>query len=138
MPCELRWLVALVVAVSLQAAGCSSNAPVEAPVSTGPTAKESLENMVLLLQHFKDQNQKTPARIEDVEPVDPVFPGAYLGLVRKEIVYVWGAPLNPAGSDRVLAYESTAPTDGGWVLMQDGTVKQMTQEQFSAAPKARP
>jgi hypothetical protein len=56
--------------------------------------------------------------------------------VNNEIVYQWGARIDPAGGETVLAYEKKAPSEGGWVLMQDGTVKQITADEFKAAPKA--
>jgi hypothetical protein len=36
----------------------------------------------------------------------------------------------------VLAYETEVPEKGGAVLMQDGTVKTMTADEFKSAPKA--
>jgi hypothetical protein len=102
-----------------------------------PTAKESLTNLGDLLKHLEESGKKPPARLADVEPIEPAFPGAYLGLVRGEVVYFWGKPLNPSGSATVLAYEKRAETDGGWVLMQDGKVRQMTAGEFQSAPKAK-
>jgi hypothetical protein len=29
------------------------------------------------------------------------------------------------------------PAEGGWVLLQNGTVKEMTAAEFAAAPKAK-
>jgi hypothetical protein len=77
-----------------------------------------------------------PANMAQMEAYDPLYPTACVGLVRGEIAYQWGVGLNPAGKEKVLAYEKKAATDGGAVLMQDGTVKQMTAEEFKAAPKA--
>jgi hypothetical protein len=37
----------------------------------------------------------------------------------------------------VVAYEKKVPTEGGHVLLQDGTVKQMTAAEFQSAPKAK-
>ncbi len=43
----------------------------------------------------------------------------------------------PAGtSNTVLAYAKDVPEKGGWVLMGDGTARQMTPEEFKKAPKA--
>ena len=44
---------------------------------------------------------------------------------------------NPAQANQVLVYEKKAPSEGGAVLLRDGTIKQMTAAEFNAAPKAR-
>jgi hypothetical protein len=36
----------------------------------------------------------------------------------------------------VVAYQKGVPTDGGFVLLSAGTVKKMTADEFSTAPKA--
>ena len=127
-----------VIVFSLQAAGCSGSATKSETAPTGgPTAKESLEDLVRLLEHFKNENKKAPARLAQIEAVEPVFPGAYLGLVQENIVYVWGLPLKPSAGDKVLAFEKNAGESARWVLMQDGTVKRMSEAEFSAAAKAK-
>jgi hypothetical protein len=115
--------------------GCSSSkAP---PGATGtPSAKEALTDVVSMLNHLKSEGKPPPAKIADVIPIEPLFQGAYLGLVRDEIVYVWGAPIDLAGAGKVLAYEKAVETGSGYVLMQDGTLKTMQSSEFQAAPKA--
>lgn len=117
-------------------AGCGGPVGNTGPVGTGtPTGKEALEDLERLLKSFDEKKQKPPAKLAAIEPVEPVYPGAYIGLVKGDIEYVWGAGLT-AGSAAVLAHEKRADTDGGWVLLQDGTVKTMTAAEFAAAPKA--
>jgi prepilin-type processing-associated H-X9-DG protein len=41
-------------------------------------------------------------------------------------------------SNTILAHEANAQTNGGIVLMADGSVRQMTAAEFQAAPKAQP
>jgi hypothetical protein len=115
--------------------GCSS-APSKVGATGTPSAKEALADLVNLLNHLKMENKKPPASVQDIEPIEPLFQGAYLGLVRGEIVYLWETPIDPAGSDKVLAYEKGAETASGWVLMQDGSLKTMEASEFQAAPKA--
>jgi hypothetical protein len=85
---------------------------------------------------MEEAKKTPPTRIREVEAVEPVFPAAYLGLVRGEIVYVWGAPVLPANGGKVLAYEKKVESEAGWVLMQDGELKSMQPDEFSATPKA--
>lgn len=136
MVLRLTMIPVMAVIAASCLSGCGSP-PAKPEGATGtPTAKEALLNLVDLLNHFDAAKKKPPARIADVEPLDPVFPAAYLGLVRKEVIYVWGTPLDPAGGGTVMAYEQKAEDSGGWVLMQDGTLKEMTAADFKAAPKA--
>jgi len=127
----------VVVAVALQSAGCGGAPQSEGTPTGGPTAKQSLEDLARLLDHLKNENKKMPAKLAQIEPIEPAFPGAYLGLVQGNIVYLWGAPLNPSAGHKVLAYEKDAAAEGGWVLMQDGTVKTMAPDEFRSAPKAK-
>ena len=133
-PLVLCLTVLLVAAVSVT--GCGSGAENETAATGSPTAKQALEELVTLLNHLKSENKPPPAKLEDLQPLEPVFLGACLGLSREEIVYEWGTTINPAGSDKVLAYEKAPESGTGWVLMQDGTIKTMDSGALKAAPKA--
>jgi len=134
--CRLREVWTLVIVVlTLFPLGCSSTESTSAPTGA-PSAKESLTDLVSLLNHLKSENKKPPARVADIEPIEPLFQGAYLGLVRGEIVYLWDTTIDPGGADKVLAYEKAVESGSGWVLMQDGSLKTMEASQFKAAPKA--
>ena len=56
-----------------------------------------------------------------------------------EFVVAWsiGRATTPGSAEQILVYEKKAPTDGGAVLLRDGTIKQVTAGEFAAAPKAR-
>jgi hypothetical protein len=115
--------------------GCGSSKP--PPGATGtPNAQEALSDMVLLLNHLKSEGKPPPAAIAQIVPIEPLFPSAYLGLVRNETDYVWGQTIDPAGAGKVLAYEKAVETGSGYVLMQDGTIKTMQSAEFQALPKA--
>jgi hypothetical protein len=47
----------------------------------------------------------------------------------------WG--VHPAGGTGILAYSKGTDASGGWVLLQNGTVQQMTAGEFKATPKAK-
>jgi hypothetical protein len=123
----------LLAGLVLFAAGCGSAEP---PKGSGtPTGKEGLDDLAVLLKEFGEQRKKTPAKLADIDPVEPLHQAAHVGLTRGDIVYVWGTPLS--GGSAVIAHEKQADTAGGWVLLQDGTVKQMTADEFKAAPRAK-
>jgi len=126
----------LLLAVPLLALGCGSAGETKSEATGAPSAKQSLEDMVNLLKYLKGENKPPPAKVADIEPIEPLFQSAYLGLVREEIVYQWGTPIDAAGTDKVLAYEKAAESTSGWVLMQDGTLKTMEASQFKGATQA--
>lgn len=120
-------------------AGCSggSGGPSGPGPGGTPTGKEGLSSLQQLLKAYGDEKKAAPAKIADLEKVEPVYPGAYIALVQGNIVYSWGKSFSPSGSDTVLAYEKKVPESGGHVLMQDGTVKEMSAAEFNSAKKAK-
>jgi hypothetical protein len=135
--CPFRAVPGLfLLVIALLPLGCGSGDDSKSAATGAPSAKQALDDLVNLINHLKSENKPPPAKLADIEPIEPVFPGAYLGLVREEIVYVWGMPIDAAGKDKVLAYEKAVESTSGWVLMQDGSLKTMEASQFKVAPKA--
>ena len=66
-----------------------------------------------------------------------MFPAAVASIKSKEVLVYWGVGISdgPEAASTVLAYHKDVPEKGGEVLMQDGTAKKMTAEEFQAAPK---
>lgn len=114
------------------AAGCGGQGSVTAPA---PGVADSLRDLGDLLKLLADQNQKPPAKQADLDQYEPTAPHAAAAAQAKQIVYLWGNGITPGGT-AVIAYDAKAETDGGPVLLQDGTVKTMTAAEFAAAPKA--
>ncbi|MCI0358031.1 MAG: hypothetical protein L0211_06085 [Planctomycetaceae bacterium] len=135
--CPFRLVRGFVLIVTtVLALGCGSGGDSKSAATGAPSAKQSLDYLVNLLNYLKSENKPPPAKVADIEPIEPLFQGAYLGLVRGEIDYVWGTTIDPAGADKVLAYEKAVESSSGWVLMQDASLKTMEASQFQAAPKA--
>lgn len=127
-PRRFCFLLALFLAAPLL--GCGKATTV-APSSK----KDKLEEVADMLKNVKDQNMKPPASAADLGTVDPFMPQAGADLRSGEIVYTWGAGLT--GGSGVIAWEKKVPSEGGWVLLQDGTVKSMTADEFKSAPKGK-
>lgn len=123
---------ALVAVVCGLAFGCSDSKPV---VSKEPN-KDALAEVGQMLKSLADEGRKPPAKAAELEPVEPMLPTAGPLLREGTLVYFWGAAF-AAGTDQVVAHEKKVPSEGGWVLLQNGTVKEMTADQFKAAPKAK-
>jgi hypothetical protein len=113
--------------------GCSrssSNLAVDAG------GKAALEDLAQLLKSLADEGRKPPTKLADLDSVEPMIPVAAPAIRSGDIVYVWGAGYAAKGL-QVVAYEKKAATDGGYVLLQDGTTKTMTAAEFQSAPKAK-
>ena len=114
--------------------GCGDGGPGKTGPA-GPTRQEELTDLAELLREAAANKQKMPAKVADLEPHEPPHPVAVIAMQRGEVVYAWGVGLS-AGTG-ILAYEKGAERAGGWVLLQDGTVKQLSADEFKAAPKAK-
>ncbi len=127
------WMGAAVLAAAV---GCGGGAPMNSSGgATNPPAKDALADLGNMLESVAAAKQRPPGKQADLGQYDATNPAAAAALARKEIIYLWGNGLQP-GSTTVIAYQAAAEQSGGWVLLQDGTVKQMTADEFKAAPKA--
>lgn len=104
------------------------------------SGKDKLEEVSEMLKFVVEDNSKPPARLAELERVEPLLPLAASALRNGDIVYIWGAGLSKhaTASSTVIAYEKIVPGEGGWVLMADGQVKNISATEFAAAPKAKP
>jgi hypothetical protein len=89
-----------------------------------------------LLKTLAADNKKPPAKLADFAEVEPMIPGAGPAIRNGEVIYLWGSGYVANGTV-VVAHEKNAPNSGGYVLLQNGTVKQMTADEFKTATKAK-
>ena len=57
-------------------------------------------------------------------------------IAKGEVIVIWKVWLGPEKGNAIVAYEKDAPTNGGWVMLQDGSLKQLSAGDFKSAPKA--
>ncbi len=121
------------------------------PVAAGCGSKsgsgDSIHPQAALLQEVADLLRaagegRPPAKAADLARFEAAFPAAYQAVKSGAVVVVWGAKMAGEGESAsapadVIAYEKKVPAEGGWVLLQNGKVKEMTADEFKAAPKAR-
>ena len=95
--------------------------------------------MVGVYKYIEYSKLPLPRKPEDFSDFIDSMPTAFQRVKEGEYVVVWGVGRSavPGTSGQVLAYEKKVPTEGGAVLLRDGTVKQMTAAEFNAAPKAK-
>ena len=125
------WVAVIAMGCGL-VAGCADSTPI---VSKAPN-KDALVEIGQMLKSLADEGRKPPTRPTELEPVEPMLPSATALIRDGTLVYLWGAAY-AAGSDKVVAHEKKVPTEGGWVLLQNGTVKEMSADQFKTVPKAK-
>ena len=106
--------------------------------TSGPSVnpqKDALVDLGQMLKQLADEKKKPPARLAELEPVEPMIPNAGAAIRTGSIVYLWGASYISGGT-KIVAYEKKAPESGGMVLLEDASVKEMTADAFKSAPKA--
>ena len=121
--------------VMLAVLGCSS-APKPPPPASGA---EGLQELVKVYEYIEYSKFPLPRKLADFDQHWDNMPNAYSRIQSGEYVLAWGvgASKAPGAGQQILAYEKKAATEGGAVLLRDGTVKTMTAAEFSAAPKAK-
>lgn len=116
-------------------AGCGQPATPEPEVVSEPDA--GLLDLKAFLTAAKANGQAT-TRDAAGPPLRAVHLAADYYLGSGQIVFLWGAQLSDdaAAAGRIIAYQRTAPSEGGWALFQDGSLRQISAEEFAAAEKA--
>ena len=94
---------------------------------------KDLRYLGLYLQNHA-KNGRSPSKLDDLTEMKRDLPQVYRAIQDGAYVVYWNAPLTPA--EAVVAYQRDAPTKGGVVLAADGSVSDMTPEQFRGALKA--
>jgi hypothetical protein len=121
-----------VVAAAIFPFGCG-------PSTAGPESTAQLSiGQIGQMFHFFQKGQKPPPRgPKDLLPLQRQYPAAVNSINSKEVLIYWGVGISdaPEAASTVLAYHKDVPENGGEVLMQDGTSKKMTADEFKAAPK---
>jgi hypothetical protein len=116
-------------------AGCSSR-----PMGEAPPQLLVLQEVNDLLHSAAGVAGRAPARLADIAPrFRSMYPHGYAAVKSGDVVVLWGAALKGEGEtgkgEAVVAYEKGVPTNGGYVLLSAGTVKKMSADEFTAAPK---
>lgn len=123
---------AVVFLIGFGLAGCGGTSSVE-----GPDTRAVLEEVKELFVQYRAARKRAPAGLADLQVFAALAPSGLAALESGQLIAVWGAGLAQGASQTVLVYENSAPQNGGNVLMQDGTIRRMTAQEFQAAPKAK-
>lgn len=115
--------------------GCAPDRTVEA--LPPPNQTNALSQIGELYRYLNHEKSPTPKRVEDIDTYVDQLSDALPLIKSGDIVVVWGAGYTKAGpgAQSVLAYGKNVPTEGGKVVLRNGTVKDITAEEFKAASK---
>ena len=125
-----RLIPCVAMAALLGGLGCGGSAPNPVVVTTN----DMLDDLKGMLTEYQSDRKVSPKKLSDLATYEPVHQAALHGLSTGTCTYFWGSDLS--GGQAVLAFETKAEKEGGYVLLQDGTIKKMTAAEFAAAPKA--
>ena len=87
-----------------------------------------------MFKHFNAQSITPPKTAAEFARHDVLFPVAGVLLPAGKIVYA-GGTLDQSDPPKLLGYAKDAETAGGWILLSDGTVNEVTAAEFAAVPK---
>lgn len=134
-PVSRRRLVAA-ACLALAAAGCGQTPRRVAP----PAPNDGLVDLREMLRRTATAGEPVPKSPADLRVIDAAYPAAGRFLGTGAIEYVWGCRLSdsPEAATRVVAFEKDAAKSGGFVLLQDGTIRQVTAAEFAQLAKAQP
>jgi hypothetical protein len=137
MTANLKILV-LALLLLIGATGCSGTG------SRGEeqaTQQPALIQVADMLRATTKPNGKGPAKLSEFNSLQAVYALGYQAVKTGEVVILWGVGVKgedqAATGGEIVAYEKNAPTSGGYVLFTSGQVKQLTADEFNAAPKAK-
>ena len=112
-------------------AGCGRKPVAPTPAS----AADGLREIVEVYKYLDYSGQTPPRFVEELTGFIDTLPNALPRIQSGEYELAWGVGLSsiPLASGGVLAFEKNVATEGGAVLLRDGTVRQMTPHEFAAA-----
>ena len=129
---SIRTALALCILCLCFVPACSPRRPPEPP----KTSEDGLKELGELYRYLDYSKLRPPSKADDLNDYWDSIQHAFDPVKNGEIVVYWGVGFSK-DSEQVLAYDKKAETDGGPVLLRNGTVKKMTSAEFKAAPKAK-
>jgi hypothetical protein len=132
----LTFLPILLLSVFAILPGCAGKPPAAPPVSQTKAMQEIAE----LYKFIAYERRPAPKKLSDLADYQDSLGDAWPGLQSGEVVINWGAGLSKTGEagQTLLAYSRDAATESGAILLCDGTVKEVSAQEFKSLQKRRP
>lgn len=128
------------VCLPLWIGGCSGSSRAIDPVAHVDEAdgladaRSGLVEMAEMFKFFKGESITPPKNAAEFARHDVLFPVAGVLLPAGKIVYA-GGTLDQSDPPKLLGYSRDVETAGGWVLLSNGEIQEVTAAEFSALPK---
>jgi|LakMenE01Jun11ns_1017448.scaffolds.fasta_scaffold9941488_1 hypothetical protein len=123
--------------LSLLIVGCSQNSTSEGSGSGMPGAREGLRDFSALLQSLKTEGTAPPTKAAQYRQFDVVHPAAGIMIPNRTLVYFKGGKINPdSDSQMLVAMQADADKTGGWVLLENGEVQDLSASEIQALKPA--
>ncbi|HAC90826.1 MAG TPA: hypothetical protein DCF63_09355 [Planctomycetaceae bacterium] len=123
--------------LSLLLVGCSQKSGSEGSGSGFPGANEGVRDFSALLQSLQTEGTAPPTKAAQYRQFDVVYPAAGIMIPNRTLVYFKGGKINPDSDSRVLvAMQADADKTGGWVLLENGEVQDLTASEIQALKPA--
>jgi len=110
-------------------AGCVK----KGPMTDAELQKNELNDIYECYSEYIKNNKRPPQQLSELRRYEVMHGLALSALNSGKYVGVWGVSSKDSGT--VLAYAKDAPSQGGPVLMADGSVKNMSAEETQTAIK---
>lgn len=137
----MRTLICYAFALGLlgSALACSGSDPKSG--TTAPNENDALAEVGGMIRNYSAEFGRGPAKQADLAKYQTEGPHGWKALTDGRVVVVWGATVagegnSGSGGTGVVAFLKEVPESGGRVLLENGTSKEMTADEFKAAPKA--
>lgn len=138
---EASWAgVAMACTFAVLMPACSAKTATR-QTATGPTVADGLGNLREMFRQAAAGKATLPKSAAEFTAVEPFYPVAGPFVLSGAIECAWGAGLKEGvatAAAKRLAWDKAAGEAGGWVLFQDGTIRELTAGEFAAAAKATP
>jgi hypothetical protein len=129
-----RAIPLLATALIVSATGCGFQKAAERVKK-----KNLLMQAALAYHQCHDTLTRGPKDLDEFKKYGGAPPDVNQALGQGDIVVFWDVHIvkdMPKGAAMtVLGYDKDVPAKGGWVLMGDASVKEMTAQEFAAAPR---
>jgi hypothetical protein len=126
--CVILWTATMTL-------GCGKGGGQGGAESERMPAQLAMEDIRELINAHVAAKKRPPRNLDDLGEFEPANPVGFASVQRGESIVFWGLAIS--GGNAIVAHEKNAPSSGGFVLLQDGTVKKLTAVEFQAAPKVK-
>ncbi|XZE20426.1 hypothetical protein SH449x_000298 [Pirellulaceae bacterium SH449] len=104
------------------------------PPSKDPLEKQGLNDIASMLKQLEESGEKVPSTAAEMANYEAFYPYAGPMLRDKKIEYFLGAKFDSSNPPKQVARETKAPDSGGWVLLSNGEIRELSPGELAGFP----